>query len=63
MSKELFKSLIVGNTIINIKSGVEYKLRTIVSENPLVWEMSNQKYLGMIDYVNENTCDEYVSII
>jgi len=52
-----YKIIKIGDTIINKKSKVKYQITHQVNVN--TFSMDNLKYLGMIDYINENTADDY----
>ena len=52
-----YKIIKIGDTIINKKSKVKYRITHQVNDN--TFSMDNLKYLGMIDYINENTADDY----
>lgn len=52
-----FDELKVNDIVINKASGVKYKLTRKINDS--VWEMVNQRFRGIIDYLNKNTFDEY----
>jgi hypothetical protein len=61
MTKQAFKDLNYGTKLFNTRSNITYEITNMVSEHPLVFEISNQIYLGMMDSINENTCEDYIT--
>lgn len=61
MTKQAFRELNCGTKLFNTRSNITYEITKIVSEYPFVFEISNQVHLGMTDYINENTCEDYIT--
>lgn len=59
MKVEEFLQLNYGDKIWNHKTNVIFEIREIVSNSPIVRKIGNLKYIGMTDYINENTCCDY----
>lgn len=59
MKAEDFLQLKYGDKIWNHKTNVKFEIQEIVSDSPLVRKISNLKYIGITDYINENTCNDY----
>jgi hypothetical protein len=53
-----FNNLKTGDIVTHKRSNVEYKIATKINDN--VFEMHNQKYLRIVDYINKNTCADYI---
>ena len=53
----VIKDLKIGDILKNKRSGISYKVKEFVNEDVVC--VINLKYIGMGDYVNNNTLDEY----
>ena len=52
-----FEQIKIGDILMNKKTKITFKVCRLISDKVL--EVSNQKYLGMTDYINTNTVDDY----
>lgn len=51
------KDLKIGDVLKNKRSDISYKVKKFVNEDVVC--VVNLKYIGMGDYINDNTLDEY----
>lgn len=51
------EDLKIGDVLKNKRSGISYKVKEFVNEDVIC--VSNLKYIGMGDYINDDTLDEY----
>ncbi len=57
MTKEEFYCLKEGQIIINKRSKIKYHCHKWVEDGIMM--VINLKYINMLDFVNENTCENY----